>query len=240
MPPPKSESPSSSDENTVQSSEELLRMLCRLVGYALLLLAALDVADIFIPFKFADANWEFQVVGNLVERVPVPAIGLLFVLYGEKRSKLIKLLSILSLMVGVLFLLLIPIGVSSTFLIDKQNNAQISARANQQLANIQRFKKQLNNPKALKEIEQSLARINSLPRRSEDKRPVTHELLSKKITEKESQINFEANALIETTKFSLFKRSIKWNLGALIAGVLFILLGRSRRGSNKVAFFSSV
>jgi hypothetical protein len=240
MAPPKSESPSSGDANTIQSSEELLRMLCRLVGYGLLLLAALDIADIFTPFKFADANWEFQVVGNLVERVPVPVIGLLFVLYGEKRSKLIQLLSILSLIVGVLFLLLIPLGVSSTFLIDKQNYAQISAQSNQQLANLQRFKKQLNNPKALKDIEQSLARINSLSRRSEDKQPVTRELLSKKITEKESQINFEANARIEAMKFSLFKRSIKWNLGALIAGVLFILLGRSRRSSDKVAFFSSV
>jgi hypothetical protein len=240
MPPPKSESSSLGDANAIQSSEELLRMLCRLVGYALLLLTALDIADIFIPFKFVDANWEFQVVGNLVEHVPVPAIGLLFLLYGEKRSKLIKLFSVLSLIVGVLFLLLIPLGVSSALRIDKQNNIQISARANQQLTNIQRFKKQLNNPKALKEIEQSLARINSLPRRSEDKQPVTRELLSKKITEKESQINFEANALIETTRFSLFKRSIKWNLGALIAGVLFILLGRSRRGSNKVSFFASV
>jgi hypothetical protein len=240
MAPKKLESPSTGDANTVQSSEELLRMLCRLVGYALLLLMALDIADIFIPFKFADANWEFQVVGNLVERVPVPAIGLLLVLYGENRSKLIKLMSTLSLIVGILFLLLIPLGISSTLLINKQNYAQISAQSNQQLANLQRFKKQLNNPKALKEIEQSLARINSLPRRSEDKRPVTRELLSKKITEKESQINFEANALIETTRFSLFKRSIKWNLGALIAGVLFILLGRSRRGSDKVSFFSSV
>jgi hypothetical protein len=218
----------------------LLRMLCRLVGYSLLLLVALDIADIFIPFKFADANWEFQVVGNLVERVPVPAIGLLLVLYGENRSKLIKLMSTLSSIVGILFFLLIPLGISSTLLINKQNYAQISAQSNQQLANLQRFKKQLNNPKALKDIEQSLARINALPKKSGDKQPVTRELLSKKITEKESQINFEANALMETTKFSLFKRSIKWNLGALIAGVLFILLGRSRRGSNKVSFFSSV
>jgi hypothetical protein len=240
MAPKKLESPSTGDANTIQSSEELLRMLCRLVGYSLLLLVALDIADIFIPFKFADANWEFQVVGNLVERVPVPAIGLLLVLYGENRSKLIKLMSTLSSIVGILFFLLIPLGISSTLLINKQNYAQISAQSNQQLANLQRFKKQLNNPKALKDIEQSLARINALPKKSGDKQPVTRELLSKKITEKESQINFEANALMETTKFSLFKRSIKWNLGALIAGVLFILLGRSRRGSNKVSFFSSV
>jgi hypothetical protein len=239
MAPKKLESPSTGDANTVQSSEELLRMLCRLVGYSLLLLVALDIADIFIPFKFADANWEFQVVGNLVERVPVPAIGLLLVLYGEKRSRLIKLMSTLSLIVGILFLLLIPLGISSTLLINKKNYAQISAKSNQQLANLQRFKKQLNSPKALKDIDQSLARINALPKKSGDKQPVTRELLAKKIPEMESQINFQANARIEAMKFSLFKRSIKWNLGALIAGVLFILLGRSRRSSNKVAFFSS-
>jgi hypothetical protein len=240
MAPQKSQSTSSSDANTVQSSEELLRMLCRLVGYVLLLLMALDVADIFIPFKFADANWEFQVVGNLVERVPVPALGLLLVLYGEKRARLIKFISILSILVGILFLLLIPLGISSTLRIDKQNNAQISAQANQQLANLQQFKTQLNNPKALKGIERSLARINSLPKKPGENQPVTRELLAKKIPETESQINFQANARIEAMKFSLLKRSIKWNIGALIAGVLFILLGRSRRSSNKVAFFSSV
>ncbi len=236
----KSESTSSGDTNSGPAhSEELPRTLSRLVGYSLLLLVALDIIDIFIPFKFADANWEFQVIGNLVERVPVPAIGLLLVLYGEKRSKLIKLMSTLSVIVGILFFLLIPLGISSTLLINKQNDAQINTQANQQLANLQRFKKQLNNPKALKDIEQSLARINSLPKKSGDKQPVTRELLAKKIPEMESQINFHTNARIEAMKFSLFKRSIKWNLGALIAGVLFILLGRSRRGSNKVSFFAS-
>lgn len=236
----KSESSSGdAPSESAHSNEELPRTLSRLVGYSLLLLVALDIADIFIPFKFADANWEFQVVGNLVERVPVPAIGLLLVLYGEKRSKLIKLMSTLSLIVGILFLLLIPLGISSTLLINKQNDAQISAQSNQQLANLQRFKKQLNNPKALKGIEQSLARINALPKKSGGKQPVTRELLAKKIPEMESQLNFQANARIETMKFALFKRSIKWNLGALIAGVLFILLGRSRRGSNKVSFFAS-
>ena len=224
----------------VQSHEELLRMLSRLVGYALLALVFLDIVDIFIPLKLSDANWEFQLVGSLVERVPVPALGLLLVLYGEKRAKLIRLLSIVSILVGILFLLLIPLGISSTLRINKQNNAQISAQANQQLANLQQFKKQLNNPKALKEIERSLARINSLPKKPGENQPVTRELLAKKIPETESQINFQANARIEAMKFSLLKRSIKWNIGALIAGVLFILLGRSRRSSNKVAFFSSV
>ncbi len=224
----------------VQSSEELLRMLCRLVGYALLALVFLDVVDIFVPLKLSDANWEFQLVGNLVERVPVPALGVLLVLYGEKKSALIKLISVVSILVGILFLLLIPLGISSTLLLNKQNNAQISTQANQQLANLQQFKKQLNNPKALKEIEQYIARINALPKKPGNKQPLTRELLAKKIPETESQINFQANAQIEAMKFSLLKRSIKWNLGALIAGILFILLGRSRRSSSKVPFFSSV
>jgi hypothetical protein len=223
-----------------QSSEELLRMLCRLVGYALLALVFLDVVDIFVPLKFSNANWEFQLVGNLVERVPVPALGVLLVLYGEKKSTRIRLISIISILVGILFLLLIPLGISSTLLLNKQNNAQISTQANQQLANLQQFKKQLNNPKALKEIEQYIARINALPKKPGNNQPLTRELLAKKIPETESQINFQASAQIEAMKFSLLKRSIKWNLGALIAGVLFILLGRSRRSSNKVPFFSSV
>jgi hypothetical protein len=170
----------------------------------------------------------------------VPALGLLLVLYGEKRTKLIKLISVVSILVGILFLLLIPLGISSTMLINKQNNAQISAQANQQLANLQQLKMQLNNPTALNEIERSLARINSLPKKPGDNQPITRELLAKKIPETESLINFQANARIEAIKFSLLKRSIKWNLGALIAGVLFILLGRSRRSSNKVTFFFSV
>jgi membrane-bound ClpP family serine protease len=52
---------------------------------------------------------------NLVERSPVPLIGLVLVLVGEKNFLIFQFLSKACLVVGVLFLLLLPLFISSTW-----------------------------------------------------------------------------------------------------------------------------
>jgi len=43
---------------------------------------------IFCPF--GDPGWEFQIVRNLVERAPVPLLGLVLVFVGEKNLHIFK------------------------------------------------------------------------------------------------------------------------------------------------------
>jgi len=75
-------------------------------------LALFDIIDIFIP-PVCKPVWEFQTLTNLVERAPVPCWGWCY-LSGEKNLRIFKFLSWASLVAGV-FVLLVPLGVSSGF-----------------------------------------------------------------------------------------------------------------------------
>lgn len=53
----------------------------RWVGYGLLLLALFDTIEVLTPPQFTNPAWEFQTIGALVERVPVPLLGLVLVFF---------------------------------------------------------------------------------------------------------------------------------------------------------------
>lgn len=90
------------------SNEWSFGPLFRIAGYALLVLSLLDLIEMFVPLRFTDPAWEFQLVNNLVERVPVPLLGLVLVLVGEQSFRIFKFLSWACLVVGLLFLLVVP------------------------------------------------------------------------------------------------------------------------------------
>ncbi len=62
------------------SNVSLSSSLFRLVGYGLLVLALFDLIHILIPLQLMNPMWEFQTVGALVERVPVPLLQGYFIL----------------------------------------------------------------------------------------------------------------------------------------------------------------
>ncbi len=104
--------------------------LLRLAGYGLLLLSLFDYINIFTPPRFTNPVWEFQVMGEMVEKMPVPLIGFAFVFFGKDAYRkdleeiAIKVLSWLALVLGIMFLLLIPLGVNNTLRIDNFNTEQ--------------------------------------------------------------------------------------------------------------------
>ena len=126
---------------TQSNSNELwFGPLFRIAGYALLVLSVFDIIEIFVPLRFEDPVWEFQMARSLVERAPVPLLGLVLVLAGEKSKRIFKFLSWASLVVGVLFILLVPLGVSSSVRIDQQNQQQLTSQLNQQTTQIQQLR----------------------------------------------------------------------------------------------------
>lgn len=214
---------------TEESFDWRYSSLVRLVGYALSTLALLDFINIFIPLRFTNPVWEFQMIGALVEHVPVPLIGLVFVFYGEGnyRSKVemivVKCLSWACLAVGLLFLLLLPLGINNTWRINVQNNIQISNQSSQQLSQILQFKERLNQAKTNEDIYGLLTLLNHTSRSPNIKNP--QELKSKlllEVTNAEKTVNAQTEATRLNTRQELLKNSIKWNLGTLISGVMFI------------------
>ncbi|MEO0684476.1 MAG: HpsJ family protein [Cyanobacteria bacterium J06649_11] len=112
--------------------------IMRWVGYGLLILALFDVMEMFIPARFMNPNWEFQTFGALVEKVAVPLIGFAFVFLaglndrGNREGIILKILSWLTLLLGIIYFITVPLGVINTVRIYKQQQGQITVRLNQQ------------------------------------------------------------------------------------------------------------
>jgi hypothetical protein len=204
--------------------------LLRGIGYFLLVLALLDVIDTFFPPQFMDPNWEFQVIGSLVERVPVPLLGLGLVFYGETdfRSKwsrqLLKVLSWASLLVGALFWLLIPLLLVDNSRLDNQINQQNNTQLTQQMSQLQQLENKVSKgtDKDLNDVA-DLLKNQGLPLELENSQSLKSRLLSE-IAKAKQTIPVQVEAALESKRLSLIKTSAKWLLGTLVSGVAFIYI----------------
>ena len=210
-------------------------LILRWVGYGLLVLALFDFITTLVPLRLQNPFWEFQTLGTLVERVPVPLLGLALVFFGEADFRededweiiLLKCLSWLCLLLGLLYLLLIPLGIHNTVRISIYNEQIINTQLDLQMSQVEKIKESLNQETDAKDIEALLVRLNSTP--SPDiKTPQQLEEAKSKIpvfvAQAEDKLKKEAEKSRETLRFSLLKNSVKWNLSALVSGVLFLSL----------------
>ena len=226
-------------ENLWEFSSALARTipLLRWIGYALLGLALFDLVDLLVPPHFMNPVWEFQTLGGLVERVPVPLIGLGLAFLGERQDRgfwepfILRCLSWLALLLGLVFLLLIPLSVFNTVRIDQQNNEQIAGQVNQRMTQIQPVKDAVAKATTTDEMEQLLSRLDSQGRTPEIKDSQQLEEVKNKlssfIAQGEETMKTQAQTALYSQRMKLLKNSVKWNLGALISGVLFIYLWKA-------------
>jgi len=207
--------------------------LFRIAGYGLLVLSLFDYIDILIPPRFLDPSWEFQTIANLVDRVPVPLLGLVFIFSGENlfREKIekhfLRFLSWAALLVGLLFLILIPLGINDSFRLDKSSEAIVRNQANQQLAGTQQVEDILNKATSPEQINNVLTALNNqkpVPQ-LKDPQGVRKQLLSN-IETYQKNIRQQAESTRKSKQRRLLKAAIKMNLGSFVSAALFIYLWR--------------
>lgn len=206
--------------------------IIRPVGYALLALFLFDLVDILVPPRLLDPVWEFQTIGALVERVPVPLIGFVMVFFGKRSRRgrgellLLRLLSYTLILIGLAFLFLIPLGVVDSVRIDRQNRTEINAQVEEQVAQIQPVKAQLERANTERELEALLNALvvegNPPVIESQQQFQEVKDEMTSELVRTETVIRNQAQATQRQRRRSLLKNSVKWNLGALISGILFI------------------
>ncbi|MFB8789925.1 MAG: HpsJ family protein [Potamolinea sp.] len=205
----------------------------RKVGYGLLMLALFDLVAIFVPLRLTNPVWQFETMGAIVERVAVPLIGLVLISFGETEfrsdfeQKVLKFLSWLCLIVGVLFILLLPLGLINTWQVKMISNNQINNQFLQQKSQMERAEKKLNQMK-----DEELANyIKSQGRTLDNQTPEqAKEQFLAKLNKDKQQMQTRLEEVKTNRRLVLIKNSVKWNLGALVAGVLFIYIWNRMRG----------
>ncbi|MDA0267931.1 MAG: HpsJ family protein [Cyanobacteria bacterium] len=216
----------------------LLRSLqpLHLVGYGLVLLGLVDLAEILIPPVLLNPNWEFQAFGQIIERVPVMLIGLGFIFAGgpEERLRwempLVRILSWLTLVAAILFFLLLPLSVVNTLRIDRQNQQQIATQAEELQAQVAQAKEQvagISTEEELINLVQALSGQEVTPAEDNLNVPELKDQITTSIEENQANLLAEAENAKASRRRDLLEKSLKWNIGTIIAGFIYMLIWRS-------------
>ncbi|MBV9389737.1 MAG: HpsJ family protein [Chroococcidiopsidaceae cyanobacterium CP_BM_ER_R8_30] len=219
-----------------QSNKELwFGSLFRIAGYGLLVISFLDIIASFFPTHLGNPNWEFALVKSLIGNFPGALIGVVLVFVSETNLRLFKLLSKACLVVTVLYLLLLPLGISSAVRINQDNQRQFVAFTNQRLLPLQQLREQLSKATTAQDLTQFLTRLNPQGPPPEITNPqATKKQLLAKLDTTENNLKTEIAAKQSDTRLNLFQQALRLNLEAIICALVFFALWRSTsRGSRR-------
>lgn len=223
--------------------------LIRWLGYGLLILALLDLGDILIPAQLMNPEWEFRSIGAIVERMPVPLIGLIMVFWGEQEYRrsfeklILKSLSWIALGLALVLLALIPLCIANSTRIYNAEIVDINILKGQRLALVQQLENKLDQTSSVDEFQSLLSRSlnNRLPASLNTSQPLSNlkAQIPALLEPTRSEITRQARATLaeaEQARPRLWKRTIKWSLGALVGAVICLRIWQLTRWTRKKSY----
>ncbi len=216
-------------ENTLGKSIRVIR----LVGYALLVLASLDSVSLFFPPGFTKPEWELQVMGRLVDSVPVPLIALVMIFFAEQTDRLriekqlLRFLSWVCFGFALLHFAMLPLGLGDTWRLNNKNNSDIGNALSRQikpLIDTETKLKQSNSAQELKKTIEDLVRANPNQTPTITDPEKIRERMLAAITTSTKQIKAESDAVKLSALQNLIRASAKLNIGTVVAAVAYFML----------------
>lgn len=201
--------------------------LLRLVGYVMITLFILDIAILLYPLQLMDPNWEFQTVGNIVERIVIPLMGLVFIFWGETKERnsfelfFLNGLSWSTLAMSMICLFLIPLVlVTSSQRLAVQIDTNFGDDFNRQISQAEAIREQIeaadNNEIGAFLENQGIERSPQNARKQ----------LLDELALAKNQVRTEIQDEIVSRKQIIKKNAVKWILGSILSGILFFYMWR--------------
>ncbi|NJK40710.1 MAG: hypothetical protein HC934_03870 [Acaryochloridaceae cyanobacterium SU_2_1] len=219
--------------------------LLRWLGYSLLLFAFLDLVTIVFPPRLFNPEWEFQAIGEIIERVPVPLIGLVMVFWGEqdfrraREGLILKILTWMMLLMAILLLGLIPLCFVDAMRLHQINTQQVGALIDQRRTQVQQLQDQLQTSNSVDQMQDILNRIQTQRQSAiindaslavaKEKIPTLLEPIKVRVAQQDQK----AQSDLAKQGKALLKRTLKWSLSALITAVLLIRFWQGTRWARK-------
>ena len=207
--------------------------LLHMVGYGILLLMFIDTITIVVPFRFQNPNWEFQAIGQLVERIPVLFLGLVLVFWGEGNPRgryedlILKGLSWFTLVLAIAYFAFVPIGILNTIRIDQKNAQDANLEFSRRVAPLQAAQAQVERAQSAEDLRSLVAALrnnsNATISQSVDVSQLKREL-SQILKNREQMFLADRDFEVTREQRTLLKQSFKWNLGAVISGLVLLLI----------------
>ena len=206
--------------------------LLRLVGYILLVFSLIDYIAILIPPHLTDPTWELQTAGLFVDHIWAPLLGLVLIFFYTKKRwvspreiTILRCLSWLSFFLGLVYLLMLPLGINNSLTIYFNNSNQITNQAAQQTHLLQKLNQQLNAATTADQLKTIAKIIN--PQSDTQLKTPPQELknqLSQRIQAAEKNVSNTAKVVKQQQSIKLMKDAVRVNLGELLAGVCLITI----------------
>jgi hypothetical protein len=197
--------------------------LFRAVGYGLLLLTLFDVISAIVPPQFGNPGWQFQTAGGFVERSAVPLIGFILVFYDDRDARkkrellLLRLLSWISLLTGIFYLALVVVFFLTPQGLNERAEAQVKAQIEPEITKQQQIQAQFEKAQPA-QIEAFMKnnRVTGMDAPAFKSKMVQNAALTEKNLKERMALTNSGQ------RMALIKNAIKWALGAMVTGVLFI------------------
>lgn len=204
--------------------------LLRLIGYFLLVFSLVNYLSLLIPPRFTNPNWEFQVQGQMVDNIWSILLGLTFVfLFNEhsivktKQIAILKLLSWVCLLIGIVYILMIPLGINNTQKIYTNANNQFNIQKGQQQKQTVEITQRLQQVTSVEQLGGIAASLNISidPNLSQSPEKLKEQISQQIETSAQNTIKTASRAKREQS-INLIKTSVRVNLGSLLSGICLI------------------
>lgn len=248
------------------SSNTRFTSLClKSVGVILIASSLLDYVALAIPFQPLDSQWQNSFTSQVVDRGIVPMVGMAFILVAcwiesnlnsstKKSAFDIRLPAfILSLLLGVMFLILVPLHLNNLRLTTVNALIQIEQKTSEAETKISDQYEQLNDvatdPRRLQQLEskikdfdtaitsgqfqgqqlnpQQLQRLSETKEQLQSFKELTKnpQALQKKLGELQTQLKEQQLARETKAKTEVFKQGLRTGLSSLMLAIGYLLIG---------------
>lgn len=203
--------------------------LLPIAGYIILALTVVDYSFYLLNVQMTEPYSQFEIMGNLVERIWSPLFGCLLIFYPretkiKKREKtFLSIISWLILLLGIFYVLMVPLIFFDSNRINNDLQQKFDQQLTQQQVQLKQFEIQIKNTP-----DQQLLNLAKQQQQQNSNLPVVgsadevrYQLLA--------QVKAEQTTKIEEAKSSLFKQkrkietsALKWIIGAILSAILLM------------------
>ncbi len=203
-------------------------LLMRFLGYSFVLLFVIDSASLLIPLRFTNAVWEFETIGQIIERLPVVLMAPVLVFFGEETYRfrwefiLLRILNWAMFLFAILLFLAAPLFVVNSFRVQEIRHSEIITKSTQQNEPLRQLNERLNIAKTDDDVRSILKSLPvqgnqrpNLSRPQEQKRRIL-EQVEKNQQQIKEQLENDKNLQSRV----IWRNGLKWTVVSLITGGL--------------------
>jgi arsenate reductase-like glutaredoxin family protein len=216
-------------------------LIINLVGYTILGLIFLDYIELFIPPKFFNPVWEFETIGKMVETAWAPLLGFVLIFYRRNNEiikigqlKILLLFSRLALVLGVIYLITVPLLISDSLRIQQSDRTQFNRQIELQNQQAEQIKDRLNQINETQFSKLLQAQGQQIPDLNSSSPEELKEKLFNQLQQNQDLVNSKVTTAMKQRQQTLWKSTCKWAIGGILAGVSLIFVARYTNWSKKL------